>query len=216
MNLNNSLMIQENKILNIQLESMKVDFDKRLKEKDQVIESERGSLKLIKIEIDERKEVIQKLGIDKTNIIQKHADIVTELEEQKQVLEKLKKTNEKIYEEKTSMKDDLKTQRHIYEIFETTFESKTVDCDKRLKEKDAMLGNERESQKMMKKDIDDTKDFIKTLEVENKSILNSVTESDEKLSKLHEELQKIAEKSEESGEEFSRNPFEGSCHTETK
>ena len=71
MNLNNSLMIQENKILNIQLESMKVDFDKRLKEKDQVIDSERGSLKLIKIEIDERKEVIQKLGIDKTNIIQK-------------------------------------------------------------------------------------------------------------------------------------------------
>ena len=64
------------------------------------------------------------------------------------------------------------------------------DCEKSLKEKDEMLEDERDSKKIMKNELDDRKEFIKTLEVKNRSILKCMTESNEKLSQLQEELQK--------------------------
>ena len=78
MNHDNSLMIEENKILKNSLESMNVDFGERLKLKDQMLECERESMKLIKIEMNENTELIKTLKYDNTKTLQKYADIVTE------------------------------------------------------------------------------------------------------------------------------------------
>ena len=75
-------------------------------------------------------------------------------------------------------------------------------CEKRLKERDEMLENERDSKKIMKNDLEDRKKFIETLEVKNKIILKCMTESNEKLSQLQEELQKNQKNLEKSFQEI--------------
>ena len=202
MNHNKSLMIEKNKSLKNRLKSMNVDFGEKLKLKDQMLESETESMKRIKIEMNENTELIKTLKYDNTKTLQKYADIVTELDGTNQVVEKLRNTNEKTNEEKHSMIDDLQTQKLIYEILENTFESMKEDCEKRLKERDEMLENERDSKKIMKNDLEDRKKFIKTLEVKNKSILKCMTESSERLSQLQEELQKSQKNLEKSFQEI--------------
>ena len=98
-------MIEKNKSLKNSLESMNVDFGERLKVKDQMLESETESMKLIKIEMNENTELIKTLKYDNTKTLQKYADIVTELEGTNQVVEKLKKSNE----ENNLLNDDLQT-----------------------------------------------------------------------------------------------------------
>ena len=50
-----------------------------------------------------------------------------------------------------------------------------------------MLENKRESKKLMKKEINEKNQVIKTLELENLNILELMTENCEKLSQLQEE-----------------------------
>ena len=57
----NRLMTEENKFLKNSLESTNFEFDERLKEKEQVLESERESMKLIKIEMEGTNQVVEKL-----------------------------------------------------------------------------------------------------------------------------------------------------------
>ena len=197
-----SLMIEENKVIKNARETMKVDFEERLKEKDHVIKSKVESIKLVKIEIDASNALIKDLRMTNTNIIEKQADVLSKLEEINQVAETLRKTNETIIKEKNSVNDDLHTQKHIYDILENTFKSMKKDSDKRRKEKDQMLENERESKTNMKKEVDNSRQIIKTLQVENKSIMKLMTENDEKLSQLQEEIQKNQKNLEKSFQEI--------------
>ena len=70
-----------------------------LKEKDQQLEREREAKRLMKIEIDESKEVIKTLKIENTNVTQKHTDIMAKLKENDKIVDKLRTSNEKIIEE---------------------------------------------------------------------------------------------------------------------
>ena len=68
-----------------------------LKEKDQQLEREREAKRLMKIEIDESKEVIKTLKIENTNVTQKHTDIMAKLKENNKIVDKLRTSNEKNY-----------------------------------------------------------------------------------------------------------------------